>query len=369
MRNSSGVSVPYSFPRCRVRDLVRTDRTPVSKLVEMLSSMDYFVRVGLREFRLSRKLFSAPGDSPNYFTTVFCLVTAKPVMGYPDPNQTTLARPPTLSAVTVPYVSADAFAELIDLLQGNDIHIRDHEHRESLRRSCRRLYIRGLEQRLTPHRISHNLVLGRSEMLLRLEDVHPSGIQFVANTFDPDACRECLTGWFLYKRRFDEKAEHELVFEVSEEAFQIDTETEQATVHLETRARLLELYRFVETNVNHALEHMRPSKGCLLRDKVKLNNTILEGNYVTMRIDENTELNLNSRFPESTPSSPQAMSENVLGGATARMWYVTKGQWKLVAKISRVSPTEEQIDVELVTLKLEAYTTQRGRNASRQYLT
>jgi hypothetical protein len=51
------------------------------------------------------------------------------------------------------------------------------------------------------------------------------------------------------------------------------------------------------------------------------------------------------------------------------MWYVTKGQWKLVAKISRVSPTEEQIDVELVTLKLEAYTTQRGRNASRQYLT
>lgn len=150
----------------------------VPRLIKQLFNTDIFIRIGQHDFQIPRDLFSAPGDSPNYFSLGFAHFFSTPSEVFPGLDRTSLLRPPSIAPPAVPGRSGETFAEIIKLLQGYDVQIRDEGHRAELLRDARYFHLKGLEQRLIPCDISFNLKRSHSEIVIRLEDIRQSGIAF-----------------------------------------------------------------------------------------------------------------------------------------------------------------------------------------------
>ncbi|KAF2011025.1 hypothetical protein BU24DRAFT_436347 [Aaosphaeria arxii CBS 175.79] len=146
------------------------------RLTKQLFSTDIFIRIGDTPFQIPRDLFSAPGDSPNYFSLGFAQFFSTPSEVFPGLDRSSLLRPPSISPPQVPNRSGETFAELIRMLQGYNVDIRNEAHRSQLLRDARYFHLKGLEQRLIPCDISFNLNRGQSEIVLRLEDIRQSGV-------------------------------------------------------------------------------------------------------------------------------------------------------------------------------------------------
>jgi hypothetical protein len=152
-----------------------------------LFSTDIFIRIGGTPFQIPRDLFSAPGDSPNYFSLGFAQFFSTPSEAFPGLDRNSLLRPPSISPPSAPSRSGETFGELIKILQGYNIAIRNDEHRSQLLRDARYFHLKGLEQRLIPCEISFNLKRQQSEILVRLEDIRQSGVSFSQDkTVDSD---------------------------------------------------------------------------------------------------------------------------------------------------------------------------------------
>jgi hypothetical protein len=150
----------------------------VPRLTKQLFSTDIFIRIGGTPFQIPRDLFSAPGDSPNYFSLGFAQFFSTPSDSFPGLDRSSLLRPPSISPPSAPSKSGEIFGELIKILQGYNIEIRNDEHRSQLLRDARYFHLKGLEQRLIPCEISFNLKRQQSEILLRLDDIRQSGVSF-----------------------------------------------------------------------------------------------------------------------------------------------------------------------------------------------
>ncbi|KAF2469860.1 uncharacterized protein BDR25DRAFT_334765 [Lindgomyces ingoldianus] len=148
------------------------------RLTKSLFSTDIFIRIGDTPFQIPRDLFSSPGDSPNYFSLGFAHFFSTPSEVFPGLDRNALLRPPMILPPAVPSRSGETFAELIKVLQGYDIEIRNEKHRAELLRDARYFHLKGLEQKLIPCDISYNLKRNRSEILIRLEDIRQSGVSF-----------------------------------------------------------------------------------------------------------------------------------------------------------------------------------------------
>lgn len=148
------------------------------RLTKQLFSTDIFVRIGGVPFQIPRDLFSSPGDSPNYFSLGFAQFFSTPSEVFPGLDRNALLRPPSISPPSVPNRNGETFGELVQMLQGYPLDIRNDVHRSQLLRDARYFHLRGLEQRLIPCEISYNLRRGQSEILIRLDDIRPSGVSF-----------------------------------------------------------------------------------------------------------------------------------------------------------------------------------------------
>ncbi|KAF2683776.1 hypothetical protein K458DRAFT_487863 [Lentithecium fluviatile CBS 122367] len=148
------------------------------RLTKQLFKTDIFVRIGGTPFQIPRDLFSSPGDSPNYFSLGFAQFFSTPSEVFPGLDRNALLRPPSISPPSVPNRSGETFGELVKLLQGYNIEIRDDTHRSQLLRDARYFHLKGLEQKLIPCDISYNLKRGQSEILVRLDDIRQSGVSF-----------------------------------------------------------------------------------------------------------------------------------------------------------------------------------------------
>ncbi|KAJ4373304.1 hypothetical protein N0V83_003598 [Neocucurbitaria cava] len=148
------------------------------RLTKQLFSNDIFISIGGTPFQIPRDLFSAPGDSPNYFSLGFAQFFSTPSEVFPGLDRSALLRPPSILPPSVPNKNGDTFAELIQLLQGYNVEIRNDAHRSQLLKDARYFHLKGLEQRLIPCEISYNLKRQQSEIVLRLEDIRQSGISF-----------------------------------------------------------------------------------------------------------------------------------------------------------------------------------------------
>ena len=273
------------------------------KLISQLFESEIFISIGSQHFQVNRDLFQAPGNSPNYFTLGFAVFFANPTEVFPGLNREGLLRPPSIQPAEVPNRSAEVFAELLHLLRGYPVRIRSEDHRQALLRDCRYFHFKGLEQKLIPHTISWNPCRGKQEIVIRLEDIRPSGISFVsdhpaaqaqaqASTATPSPSNNptapvssssspalhspaaatasagagsttasgpaYTSGWINYARPFVDEHPRELIIECSGETTWIDWRQSRAIFSGTTNQRISALLQVITNKLGLPVSHEYP---------------------------------------------------------------------------------------------------------------
>jgi hypothetical protein len=196
----------------------------VPRLIDQLYNEPIYISVGGREFRIPKDLFSSPGDSPNYFTLGFGFLFSSPKEIFPGLEREGLLRPPSILPPAIPNRSAEIFEELLALLRGYEVTIRDETHRRMLLRDARYFHFRGLEQRLVPHRIGYNFLRRRHEIFMMLEDVKLSKLEVQMDEIEKPRGGRGFMGFAQYARPFCDDLHSELVVEIGEELMTLQFE-------------------------------------------------------------------------------------------------------------------------------------------------
>lgn len=389
----------------------------VPRLISQLFETEIFIKIGNRNFQIPRDIFSSPGNSPNFFSLGFAVFFATPGEVFPGLDRQNLLRPPAVLPPSVPNRSAEVFDQLLHVLQGYPIHIRNEEHRAELLRDCRYFHLRGLEQKLISHHISYNVPRGKSEIIIRLEDIRQSGVSFVAGASPFD--RFPLEGWVHYARPFVDESAYELIIEVGDECTQIDLRSMRADFHGVANAKITSLFNVVANKMNlptnvplglvmrsggAAALPVSPGNTPLSDAQVKIRiehdaHILLDGDEYHLDSDPGFEPHDNLDLPDlSTTRTPLGFGSDC-GSATTTQhqssaaasqysrsssrpptrkrkrrgslddfgeWIIRKAQWRL-----RVQPRMDAkggMEIVLVAVKLEALSGQRGRNTARAFL-
>ncbi|EMC92064.1 hypothetical protein BAUCODRAFT_78345 [Baudoinia panamericana UAMH 10762] len=384
------------------------------RLTSQLYSSTIYVRIGDSEFQIPRDLFSSPGDSPNYFSLGFAVFFTTPTDVFPGLSQRTLLRPPSILPPSVPNRSAKTFADLLHILKGYPVRIRDEEHRTELLRDARYFHLKGLEQRLLPHSISYNLARKTSEIIIRLEDIRQSGISFVADSAvsspaaapSPASTASNLSaspGWVFYQRPYVDSEAYSLVMEVSgEESTMLYVSASsgssaaryaRATFHRQALSRITSLFSIIANKMN--LPIMQPL-GLMMMERgagvaslpVSPGNSGLSGDRVKVRIGDDADVTLDGKPWDLHEEDDDDYGEgmNVDPGPSANVtgrrkyietedeedeeWVVRKAQWRLrvQAMPGGAQAGKSGLEVVLGAVKIEACSSERGRNSARGFL-
>jgi hypothetical protein len=235
------------------------------------------------------------------------------------------------------------------MLRGYPLHIRNADHRAALLRDCRYFHLRGLEQRLIPHAITTNPFSQKSEIAIRLEDVRPSGIQFVYNTAETG-------GHVTYARPFVDEKAADLLLEIGDESSLIDANNMRANFLGLAKQRFAGLLQAIAKKIKQSDSHLPLGQGPFI-----------------IRIDRSTDLTVDGKqdsqdlallghkaeMGDGTPPAKRPRSDHSLD-----CWVVRTGQWRLEVQ---TGPTGAREAV-LVAVKLDVYTKQQVRNQLRTFL-
>ncbi|KAM0282935.1 hypothetical protein ACHAQH_002746 [Verticillium albo-atrum] len=355
------------------------------KLISQLFDESIFISIGHREFQIPRDIFTDPGNSPNFFTLGFAIFFSNPKDLFPGLEREHLIRPPSILPPSVPNRSADIFADLLHLLRGYPVNIRDEIHRADLLRDCRYFNFKGLEQRLIPHALSYNQSRARHEILLRLEDILKSGIT-ITNDQDP---LDSLAGRVTYARPFVDSHPADLILEIATEeatVLHFTPEGPRAEFFRETRSRVARLFEVLATKLN--LPPTTQPLGLLMATGGRSSqpptpgHTPLSEDLVRVVLEADAHIVLNGKdhsLPEEDlPPSPSEEAsgprkrrrvDSTGGGGAAdadEQWVVTAGHWRL--RIRGAQGGKSSVEAVLVPVKLDAYSSERSRNANRGFL-
>lgn len=392
--------------------------TSVPRLISQLFESEIFIQIGGRDFQIQRDIFTGPGDKPNYFSLDFAAFFSTPAEIFPGLDTNGLLRPPSIKPANVPDHSADVFADLLHMLRGYPLRIRDKHHRADLLRDARYYHFRGLEQKLIYHEISYNVERQTSEIIVRIEDLKQSGISFVGDASPSD--RSPLGGWVHYSRPFVDETSYELIVELGDECTKIDLRSMRAEFFGDTKARISSLFQVVANKMNLPINQplgLMVSSGGAAALPVSPGNTPLSEERVKIRIDRDAHLILDgaehdtgaalesndTEIPDSTflslerpfmssptpltPSMTSAQNPTISRPSSARPpprkrkrlgtldefgeWIVKKGQWRLKVqpRVDAAEQEEGRMEIVMVAVKLDAFSGQRGRNAGRGFLT
>jgi hypothetical protein len=376
----------------------------VPRLVDQLYEESIYISIGDREFKVPKDIFSNPGDSPNYFTLGFAFLFSSPTEIFPGLNRDGLLRPPSILPPAIPNRSAATFAELLHLLRGYPLHIRDEEHRAELLRDCRYFLFRGLEQKLIPHHISFNLMRRREEITIRLEDIRQPGLSVVSDPSIGDG-RPGIYGWVNYARQYVDDRPYELIVEIGNEWTKINTQTMRAEFFGDGKTRISRLFEVVANKLNlpttqplgllmvaggASSQPASPGNTPLSEDQVKIMfdnaHIVLDGRTyirsaetsieedVVYPIDDPSRYDF-SRSPSIPPSATSQIPTRkrkrpyVPGMSDAGdpgIWTVRSGQWRL--RVQSANNGKSGIECVLVAVKIDAFTSELARNESRSFL-
>ena len=387
----------------------------VPRLISQLFESEIFINIGGRDFQISRDLFTGPGDKPNYFSLDFATLFTSTDEIFPGLDTNGLIRPPSIKPANVPDHSAEVFADLLHVLRGYPLRIRDKQHRAELIRDTRYYHFRGLEQKLIFHNITYNAERQVSEIIIRIEDLKQSGISFVGDASPSD--RSPLGGWVNYSRPFVDETSYELIVEVGGECTKINLRSMRAEFFGDVKARIASLFQVVANKMNLptnqplglmmssggvAAQPVSPGNTPLSEERVKIridrdSHLILDGDdYTTDLLDDATDTPTSASAPsndrlsvppsarpvqnlrtQSSASQPPPRKRKRLGTLDEfGEWIVNKGQWRLriqekvgPGRIGTGALEEGRMEVVMVAVKLDAVSGQRGRNAGRGFLT
>lgn len=396
------------------------------KLISQLYEESIFMSIGHREFQIPRDLFQHPGNSPNFFTLGFAIFFSSPDDLFPGLDRKDLIRPPSIMPPSVPHRSADTFQEILHLLRGYPVSIRDEAHRQELLRDCRYFNFKGLEQRLIPHAISHNQSRSRDEIVLRVEDILKSGISIGPEPYPADP----LAAWINYARPFVDDKPAELVLEIGGESTRLHlpagafgiagSPADPAAVVMLGRAeffrdfktRIARLFEVISTKLSlppmtQPLGLLPAKGGGTSSQPPTPGNTPISDDLVRVVIDYDTAITLDGRpytyhrdsldrhcrsstsvSADHSAAAPMPNSAGGGGGIEFPMlagpirkrrrlnpglspdvddeWVVRTGQWRLRIQSSRAGKCA--IECVLVAVKLDAFSSEHSRNEQRGFL-
>jgi len=300
---------------------------------------------------------------------------------------------------SVPGRSADVFAEILHLLRGYPVRIRDEAHRASLLRDVRYFNFKGLEQRLIPHAIAYNQARARDEIALRLEDLLKSGIAVAPEP----APRDPLAGWVTYARPFVDDRPAELVLEVGGENTRLHLPAlpdaagvVRASFLRDARTRVARLFEVVATKLSLPPTTqplgLLMSRGGAGSQPPTPGNTPLSEDRVRVLLEAETAITLDGRpytLPEAAgpasaaddvvespasastaggppPRKRRRVDAAALAAAAGDEWIVRTGQWRL--RIQGAKNGKSAVECVLVAVKLDAWTSEHARNSAREFL-
>lgn len=388
-------------------------------MISQLFESEIFIQIGDEDFKIPRDIFSSPGNNPNFFTLGFAAFFASPDEVFPGLERLGLTRPPAILPPSVHNRSAHIFTEILHLLRGYPLHIRNEEHRAELIRDCRYFHLKGLEQKIILHHISYNIERQKSEIVLRLEDIRQSGISFVADVSPSD--RSPLGGWVNYARPFVDGNSSELILEIGGESTKIELGTMRAEFHGDARARITSLFQVIANKMNLpttmplglmmasggvGAQTVSPGNTSLSEDKVKVRierdaYVLLDGDEYQFNGDGFETYGDDGAFSDM-PAISQPLSATL--GSTGSWhvmdtsipkhltrqpstqppprkrkrrgslddfgeWIIRKGQWRLhVQPRGDLLGAQQAVEIVLYAVKLDAVSGQRGRNMLRGFL-
>lgn len=283
---------------------------------------------------------------------------------------------------------------MLHLLRGYPLHIKNEDHRSELLRDCRYFHLRGLEQKIIAHQISFNLERQKTEICIRLEDLRRSGISLHN---EPNSNSQ-LPGWVYYARPFVEDTAYELVLEIGNESTLLDLSTMRADFHSTTKDRVSKLLQVIATKMNlpnnaplglmmitggpsaHAASpsHTPLSAG---EDRVKValdysTDILLDGEPKVIEWPLPPDVSASDVAPPSLQSTLSSPSAQGIGSSTRKRkrgsapnepsneWIIQRGQWRL-----RVDHNSQGgLEITFVAVKLNAFSGERARNATREWL-
>ncbi|CCE87170.1 Piso0_005713 [Millerozyma farinosa CBS 7064] len=176
------------------------------KLQKYLNREDVFATIGNQSFKIPRSLFLKDGNYPNFFTISYDSLLADNRKLIEEKK---MIRPPNLRPATVSNRSPKLFEDILELLRGNDLVIRDDHHRKLLIRECRYYRFLELEQRVIKHKIINNpFIEGKQEIIIDINDLSADG---VSNESPHDEIKFPIH----YKRPFIDEPERPLIVQMA----------------------------------------------------------------------------------------------------------------------------------------------------------
>lgn len=348
------------------------------RLIDQLYEDNIYISIGHREFHVQKSLFTGAGDTPNYFTLGFGFMFAAPPRPggsneiFPGLEREGLLRPPSIVPPSVPSKSAAIFADLIEMLKGYEVRIRDKEHRSALLKDARYFMFKGLEQRLIHHRIERNLLTGREEIGIRLEDIRQSGVSVfwgLENGLDEQGREKGQIGMVQYARPFVDKKSYDLVVEMADECTKLHLDKMQASFQSESQKKITKLMKLIsEKSVDDISGR---SVGMLRDDQVDIDikdaSIILDGTEICGKpiptANEGRCLD-----PQGPVAKKRKLDDLELEYGANTTWNVRRGQWRLEVRPGMRLNGRLSYRVVMVAVKLQAYTEDKDRNRMREWL-
>ncbi|KAL8960874.1 MAG: hypothetical protein Q9193_002491 [Seirophora villosa] len=234
------------------------------RLQSQLFESEIFVEVGSQHFHIPRDIFNSPGDTPNYFTLGFTVFFSSPGDVFPGLNPRGLLRPPAIHPPRIPNRSPQVFSDLLHMLRGYPLTIQNSNHRAQLLKDARYYNLRGLEQKLIPHSIAHNVDRQVSEIVIRLQDIKPSQVSLAHNpssspsssfSLPPSLIPTTGTAYITYARPYIDETSYHLILEVpssssSSEPLSLNLHAMRATLFGTTQARITALFQTIANKLN-----------------------------------------------------------------------------------------------------------------------
>ncbi|KAL7798189.1 hypothetical protein V8C37DRAFT_369022 [Trichoderma ceciliae] len=350
--------------------------------------------IGHREFQIPRDVLNDPANSPNYFSLGFALFFSQPNDLFPGLDREGLIRPPSILPPSVPNRNADTFAELLRLLRGYPVSIRDENHRQELLRDARYFHFKGIEQQLVPHTISYNPLRQIDEIAMRLENVQKSGVSISAEETDDSALRSSIRH-VKYARPYVDNKAAELILEIGGTTTKLSflADGVRAEFFGGTKARVARLLEVVATKLNlppttQPLGLLMASGGASSQPATP-GNTPLSEDLVRVIFEAECSITLNGEDYNvdvsgyeaedtpavtsdiETPTNPRKRrrtddSIDVGFPSEGQRWAVKTGQFRL--RIQEGKGGKGAIECALVAVKLDAVNSERGRNKTRRFL-
>ncbi|QDS77622.1 hypothetical protein FKW77_002457 [Venturia effusa] len=383
------------------------------RLTQQLFKSEIFIQVGDRHFQIPRDIFASPGDSPNFFSLGFAHFFSTPSEVFPGLDRQTLLRPPSILPPSIPNRSGEVFADLLKILQGYDLPIRDAAHRAELLRDARYFHLKGVEQKLIPAELSYNLLRQRNEIVLRLEDIRQSGVSFSADAnstnpatpagdnLTPSISTGVPRGWITYQRPYIDDTSADLILEISaSESTTLHLSTMKASFDGQTKARIASLLLVIGNKLNLPANMplglmMLQSGGGIAKMPASPANSGISGEQVRVFIDrdafiivDGSAIEWDSRDDDADDDDeededdddtfPSPKQKLILGMPKVKSWkegrlidrdmewIVRRGQWRL--RIEGAENDSSRVEVSMKAVRLECFVSERERNSRRGFL-